>query len=502
MASTPQQPTSIIQKDFSGGMVTGVNVPLLPKNTVNLALNLEADYEIGSLVSRLGTSRIGSQLGTLAVTVLGLFQHVDQADSTKNKLFATINDATSGPTNSDIYDVSAGTKSLQDDTINLKTYFLNYAGDTLRLNGTDAPKAYDSTSWITTGGVFDLANMPTGYKYAKEFLSRVYLWGKTSAPYTLAYSGVLTAGVISWTSGNGTIQIEPEDGGGEGTGLGKVPGYLLIFKRRSMHRWNYSSAFPESLVQIGAYSQESIVEGGGLCAFYSDSNEDAKGFYITDGGRPVCISQDNNRPLKKWVDAIATSAVVAGWATDRYFCWSVGDLTVDNEAYTNVVLKYNRLLNQWTVRSYPTEFKVFANYVASGVNSVVGGDDNGCVLQVDKIGTYTDSNASAALPIPFRVRTNHDTFGTNKKKTFSDTVVVRGANINNFSLNAIPDESPDQRIELKTPTLFNRLLGVFQISKKVQGTTLSLEVAGESNGARSYIREIEIGVPSSDANYV
>jgi hypothetical protein len=493
---------SLIQKDFSGAQVGDINISLAPQNSVSLALNVEGDVEIGSLVSRLGTARIGSQLGSLAVNVLGIFQHVDQNDTTKNKLFATINDAVSSPTNSDIYDVSAGTKSLQDDTINLKTYFLNYAGDTLRLNGTDAPKAYNSTSWITTGGVFDLANMPTGYKYTREFLSRVYLWGKATSAYTLAYSGVLTAGTVSWTSGNGTVEIEPEDNGGEATGLGKVPGYLLIFKRRSMHRWNYSSAFPESLVQIGAYSQESIVEGAGLCAFYSDSNEDAKGFYITDGSRPVSISQDNNRPMKKWVDAISATANVAGWATDRYFCWSVGDVTVDNEAYTNVVMKYNRVLNQWTVRSYPSEFKVFCPYVASGVNSIVGGDDAGTVYQVDKIGTYTDANTTTTVPIPFKVRTHHNTYGVNHLKTIGDSIVIRGANIPNLALGAIIDEDVNNRVALSTPTLWKRILGVFKLGKSIKGTTIALEIAGESNGARSIVREIEIQTPVVDVNYI
>lgn len=489
----------MIQKDFSAGQISDLNVSLAPQNSVSLALNLDADVEIGSLVSRFGTSRIGSQI-VGAVSVLGLFQHVDQADTTKNKLFATINDGTS-PTNADIYDVAAGTKSLQDDTASLKTYFLNYAGDTLRLNGTDAPKAYNSTSWITTGGVFDLANMPTGYKYPKEFLDRVYLWGKSSAPYTLAYSGVLTAGAVSWTSGNGTIEIEPEDNGGEATGLGKVPGYLLIFKRRSMKRWNYSSAFPESLVQIGAYSQTSIIEGNGICAFYSDSNEDAKGFYLTDGGRPVCISQDNNRPIKKWVDAISATAVVSGWATDRYYCWSVGDLTVDGEAFTNVVLKYNRVLNQWTVRTYPSEFKVFAEYVASGVHSIVGGDDAGTVYQIDKTTVYTDANTSSTVPIPYKVRTQHNTYGTNKSKSLRDNVVVRGLNIRDITLHAILDEDLKNRVDLKSPSLVKRVLSLFKLGDSVKGTTVSIEVSGQSTGARSYIREIEVNAVA-DANYV
>ena len=471
-------PEGVKYADFMGGQANNINVTLAPKNTVELGLNFDFDYEIGAATTRLGLTQIDSQLVN-DKSILGLFQHVDQGDTTKNKLFASINDATN--TNSDIWDLD-GTPaiSLADDTQGLKTYWLNYAGDTVRLNGTDAP-----------GGVFDLANMPTAYKYPKEFLDRVYLWGNSSAPYTLAYSGILTAGTVSWTSGNGTVQIEPEDGGGEGTGLGKVPGYILIFKRRSMKRWNYSSAFPESLVNIGAYSQESIVEGGGLCAFYSDSNEDAKGFYVTNGGRPQCISKDNNRPITKWVNAIGATANVAGYATDRVFGWSVGDLTVDGESFTNVVLRYNRILNQWSVRSYPTELKVFALYVASKVGQIIVGDDDGNVWEYDKTGKYQDGSTD----ILYRLRTQHDTFSYNQIKSMTDRVIVRGKNLAGAVVSIIKNEDIDTTDPVGGGALsiWNKILGWIGVSKKIEATTMSVEIKGTGmNSDRVHVREIEL----------
>lgn len=488
-------PQLITYADFFAGQANNLNPNLMPKNSVDLGLNVDFDEELGSAVSRLGSAQIDSQLVDNK-PILGLFQHVDQADTTKNKLFAVVNDSSN--TNADIWDLDGSPAiSLADDTASLKTRFLNYAGDTLRLNGTDAPKAYNSASWITTGGVFDLANMPTGYKYAAEFLDRVYLWGKTASPYTLAYSGVLTTGTVSWTSGNGTVEIEPDDNGGEGTGLGKVPGYLLIFKRRSMHRWNYSSAFPEELVKIGAYSQESIIEGGGLCAFYSDSNDDAKGFYITNGGRPQAISHDSSRPIKKWVDAINSSATVAGWATDRVFAWSVGDLTVDGITYTNVVLRYNRILNQWSVRSYPNEFKVFAHYVASGVHSTVGGDDDGNVWQIDKAATFRDGTTD----ITWKIRTQPDYFGTNKLKTAKDRVVVRGKNIDGYSASLILDESFDTTVFATMNRLWRKLIGLFDLNGSVEATSIAVEVTGQQSGARAYIRQIELTAVTASENY-
>jgi hypothetical protein len=486
------------QKDFSGGQCD-LNVSLAPSNTTSLMLNCEADIEIGSAVSRLGTATIDAQL-VAGVPILGLVQHVDQADSTKNKLFASIDDAVSA-TNADIWDLDGSPAvSLADDTKSLKAYFLNYAGDTLRLNGTDAVKAYNSASWVTTGGVFDLANMPAGYKYPKEFLDRVYLWGNATTPYRLYYSGLLTAGVVSWTSGQGYVDIEPEDNGGASTGLGKVPGYILIFKRRSMHRWNYVSAFPEAMVNIGAYSQESIVEGAGLCAFYSDSNENEKGFYITNGGRPQCISKNNNRPIKKWVDAISATAVVAGWATENAFAWSVGTITVDGETFTNAVLKYNRVLNQWTIRTYPMSFKCFAPYILSGVNTIIGGGDDGTVYRIDKTGVYSDASTTTTKGFSWKVRQQHQTYGTNLEKVLSDKVILRGKNLDSCAVVAYADEDLINPIQLNKG-LWKKVLSLFGVGREVKGTTLAIEVRGESTSAPSILREIQVDITANN-NYV
>jgi hypothetical protein len=492
-----------VQKDFSAGMLD-VNVPLAPSNSVGLLMNCDVDAELGSAVSRLGRATIDSQLVD-GVAVLGIVQHIDQADSTKNRLFAMVNDATA--TNSDIYALT-GTPSIptggNDFTASLKAYFLNYSGETLVLNGTNNPRAYNSTEFITTGGVFDLATMLTyapNCKYSLEFLDRVYLWGQSTNPYRLFYSGVLTSNAISWSVGQGYVDIEPEDSGGEPTGLGKVPGYILIFKRRSMHRWNYTSAFPESLVSIGAYSQESIVSAGGVCAFYSDSNENEKGFYMTDGDRPICISKHNNRPIKKWTDAIGATATVAGYATENVFAWSVGDLTVDGETYSNVVLRYNRKLNQWSMHTYPTEFRCFALYVVSGVNSIVGGDDDGTVYRINKSATYTDAVTTTTRPFVWKVRQHFMTYGDNRIKTTNNKAVVRGKNISDSRLNFYVNDDLSKPISQKG-NRSNGIISEFNVSQGVRGNTIAAEVSGISGGAQSYVREIDLISITADKNHL
>lgn len=480
------------QKDFSGGMID-INVNLAPSNTVSLMLNMDADTEVGSAVSRLGRETIGAQI-TAASTILGLGQHIDTATPANNKLFATLN--APGAATSVIYDVIGAANSVTGLTASAKMRFLTFLGATLALNGADGERSYTVAGWITTGGAFDLANIPSSNKVnlATVFLDRVYLAGDTAQPTRLYYSGVSNGSAVSWTVGNGYVDIDAQSNAGPITALGRVPGYILIFKERAMTRWNYSSAFPEELMQIGTPSQESVVMGGGLCAFYSNSNENAKGFYITDGGRPVCISQNNNRPIKKWIDAIASAneSSIAGRMTDRGFSWSVGDITVDGETYSNCEFRYNRIMNQWTMRTYPTKHVIFANYLVSSVNTTVAGDNAGTVYRIDKPGVYVDSKAATTQGFPWKVRQNHLTHGEMKQKNVLERAVVRGKNIDSARVVMYLDEDLTTPADLSGQTFVQKVLSIFKTSERMVGNTISIEVAGESAGAYSYVREIEL----------
>lgn len=480
-------------QDFSGGQANDVNPNLLPKQCVDLGMNLDFDVEIGSAVSRPGTAIRGAQL-VAGKNILGLFQFIDTATSANNKLFATVN--VSNDATSVIYDVVAGTTSQTGLTASTKMRFINFQNATLAINGADAERSYTNAGWITTGGAFDLANIPSSnkVKYVRVFLDRVYLAGDTAQPTRLYYSGVATGGAVSWTSGNGFVDVNGGSDDGPITGLGKVPGYILVFKERAMSRWNYSSAFPEELVNIGTSSQESVVEGGGLCAFYSSSNENDKGFFITNGGRPQPISHDTTRPIRKWINAItsANEGIMAGWATNHGFSWSIGDVTVDGEDWPNVVLKYNRLLNQWAVRSYPSEFKVFARELVSGVNTIVGGDDAGTIYRVDKAGTYSDNGTAIA----WRLRTRPTDYGSNQKKEVQDRVSVKGRNLEGATLAGIIDEDRTNSVPLGSETMYRKILRLFNVGKKLEFTNVMVEVQGMTLNNQAVIREIE--TPSVD----
>jgi len=472
-------------KSFFSAMVTNFNESLIPDDSVKIGMNVDFDEELGSAKGRLGTGIINAQLVNNK-PILGLHNFRDSVGA-GHKLFAVVSDGT----NSDIYDVEAGTKSLADDTKDLKTRFVTFGDECLRLNGTDAEKAWNGAAWITTAGVFDLGNIPGSNKCSIgiEWKSRVYLLGDTAEPDRLYYSSVISGGAVSWTSGNGNVDIEPEDGGGGLKGIGKVPGYLLIFKERSMTRWNFSSAFPESLVNIGTPSHESIVYGAGLVAFFSASSKNARGFYITDGGRPVPISHDRVKNIKKWIDAIpvANESDISGFVSDRFFGWSIGDVTVDGTAYTNVVVRWNRILNQWSVRSYPTEFKFFSSYVdGSGNNAIVGGDDDGNVIEIDKGGIYDDYPSNT--PITWQISSQEEDFGFNEIKEVRENIVASTRNaigakirvkVNGGDWIVFNKEIKDDITEIK-------------LDKTLRGNYFEFGLVGNQKGARATIKQIEL----------
>ena len=346
----PEQ--QVVFGETSAGQMTNVNESIIPANSVQLGMNVDFDEEIGSAVGRPGTSIVGSQLVNNN-TILGLSNFRD-TDSTAHGLLAAVN--ASGDGSSVVFDVDASPATIVTGlTANARMRFLTFLDSILMINGNDEERSWNGATVVTTGGVFDLANIPSSntVDVVEEFLDQVYVAGDTAQPDRLYFSSTPSSGSVSWTSGNGNLDVEPEDGGGGITALSKVPGYLLVFKERSMKRFNQQSAFPESLVNIGAPEQESVVKGGGLCGFYSASSRKTRGFYITDGGRPIPISHNRARNIKKWVDAIpqAYDANVSGIGTETYFLWSIGDVPVDGIAHTNVVVKWNRVLDQWSVRS-------------------------------------------------------------------------------------------------------------------------------------------------------
>lgn len=475
---------------FSAGLVAGVNESLKPPGSVGLAINFDFDVEIGSATTRPGTFIIGGQM-IAGNSILGLHNHVAGSTST---LFSAINDT--GGATAVIYD-EAGAVRVTGLTANKKVRMLTFNAATLIINGADAEQSYTAAGgFITTGGAFDLANIPGSNlnNLCTIFLDRVYLAGDTTNPSRLYYSGVSSGGAVSWTVGNGYVDIDVGNDRGAITALGRVPGYILIFKNRSMTRWNYSSAFPEEMISYGTPSQESVVEAGGVCAFYSNSNEHDKGFFITNGGAPQPISHDNARPIRKWIDAIQSSneANIAGRAINNGFAWSVGDVTVDRQIYHNVELRYNRILNQWSVRTYPTKFTVYSAYLdGQGRNVTVAGDNNGCVIELDRPERYVDyvtvNGEPGEVAINYDIRTHEEKHGLNTIKTVNDKLIFDTRN----GVGATPYVVVEGNEIVECPSLEKDVCEA-KLTKNPQGAYFQYGLRGSMSNGRLTLKEIEV----------
>ncbi len=190
------------------------------------------------------------------------------------------------------------------------------------------------------------------------------------------------------------------------------------------------------------------------------------------------------RNIKKWVDAIpqASEANIAGWGDARSFWWSIGDVTVDGRAYSNVVVRWNRVLDQWSIRSYPSQFTVFSSYVTGGDNVVVAGDDDGQVIQLDKASTYTDYNAQ---PINYEIVFQEEDFGFNQKKELSERIIVNSTNMPGARVTIDHDG-----IKYAAGTVDGRVSDIKITTQRAN--VFQIGISGTVSGARGTLKEVEI----------
>ncbi len=464
-------------RDWSRGTYRTAQSSVVPQNSFKLALNLDSDKETGSLISRLGTNIVGVQ-AVDAATCLGLGYFRDTV-GTSHKLFGVFSDGV----NNDIYDMSDGSKSLEDDTAGLKTRFCTFLDSIVRVNGTDACKAFNGSTWDTTLGAFDVANMPVG-SVVIEWKDRVYTAGVSTSPDIVYYSSIADPDLrtVSWISGNGQIEMEQEDGGGGITALEKVPGYLLTFKERTLKRWDGNSTYPEDLINVGAPTQEAVCRGRGAVVF---GNQD--GVWITNGNYPEMISE----PIQDLWDSISDYSSIATYCDERYVYIYAGDITLNLNTYSNVLFRFNlkKYLSSgtesWDIYSYYNDFSVFSWYISSGKKVIVAGDKDGQAIQLN---TGNTDYASTTQPITYSLETQDIEFGTRGKLK-----EISGLNVftENVTLGQMMYRTnSDQDVEWKSLTQ-NVVSKIQCIENKMKGNWFNFKIMGITNSGQIKILGFE-----------
>lgn len=359
--------------DFSNGMIDDLSVAdgLLPRNAVRHAVNVMFDRPRGAISQRYGTTVLGDDLGSVGVTGIHNFRSATSSNHALLAYEGTKIKSLSGSTWGD--EVSSLTSGLD-------TNFITYLDTVAFMNGTDASQSWTgSGAWVNSGGNLDVGNFPTA-KMATLLNGRVVTAGDSSNPARITVSSIPSGGAISWTSGNYTEDIFPNDGMGEIKALEGNGRIVLIFKERAMYRYDENSL--QRIVAIGTPANRSVCTDDGGVTYFFGEGVHSVGFYATTGGYPVKIS----RPILKWVEAISASyyGSISAYTDGRKVYWSVGSVTIDGKTYSNAWLVYTIADKTWEARNYADRFQVFSQYINSSSEvTTVGGDTDGYVQTID-----------------------------------------------------------------------------------------------------------------------
>ena len=350
---------------FKDGVIreSAIDEVLALPTSVDLAVNGHFD-RIGAITTRLGTTLIGSQVEA-DKPILGMANYINNAGD-KYRLLAKAD------TNVYAYDGSSWTSVRSSISSTGKARFTNFIDLTYMVNGNANQNL--STYNGTTFGTSNIGDFTTG-DYIENFRSRI--WVADSSTDKVYYSDVVST-TQTITGGTSFIQISPQDGDMI-TGLKRHPRALLVFKKNHIYRiFSINATDPDPSINVGTYSQESIVEAKDGMYFHHSS-----GFYkFNFNGAQIELS----KPIQDIVDAIprANYDNVVGWEDGDHVYWSIGDITLGGISMTNVVVRRTISTQLWTTYSYGSEIRS-ASWYDDGTNLInTIGDDVGNVLQVNK----------------------------------------------------------------------------------------------------------------------
>lgn len=169
-------------------------------------------------------------------------------------------------------------------------------------------------------------------------------------------------------SGGTTGNFNIEDGFAESVvGLRDYRGHLIIFQQNAT--WYYNlSVLAQINSQIGAYNHKCHTEINGQLLVFGP-----KGAYMMTGR--YFQMRDIGQPVKKWLEAfnagLTTNANNASYPGDFPNCarynnkWLIyiGDVTLDQQSYSDVVLVYDTVYRYWTVWSGFTNLQGWINTI-------------------------------------------------------------------------------------------------------------------------------------------
>lgn len=458
------QPSQV--SDLTSGLISkgAISESQFPLTAVQESVNFHFD-KIGAATLRAGTTRLGNQLSG---NILGLYEFRDSGSGTNNQIIAVNGTVAYYLNGSNVW-----TSKRTGLTAGSKARFSTFLDFVFMVNGTEATAIWDGATgnnFLTTGNA---ASAPTG-KYIENFRSRMWISGNSTYPDRLYYSSLpssVATPVITWDTSVTTgdwIDISPSDGENI-TGLKRSKTFLLVFKNNHIYRVaSINETEPDPVIDVGTYSQESIVETKEGVFFHHPT-----GIYVYSGGQVNPISQ----PINDFIKNVSASQYsnVAGWLDKEgnHVCHSLGDITIGGVTYTNVVSRYTLSSKVWTIYSYPTKFLVSSPYNDGTTLFRLAGDNDGNILKLDT-GT-TDNGTPIFYSLVTRPYTFDGLFST-RKNIKKMAIIHEGGEGSVFTFR-VDSEGENEwkklaQITKKVPTAFTVDIKGNKIFFRVQGSSV------------------------------
>lgn len=460
--------------NLQSGLITesAVSFLLTPDTSCVESINFNFD-RIGSATVRNGSTIVGNKANA---TPQGLFEYRDALGV--NNFLVQFNGGNayylSGATWTSITgSIFSGTNKIR------STQFLNFLW---AVDGTNSVQIWNGTAagtWVTNGNA---SGAPGGVSLIENFRSRVWAANTASYPSRIWYSSIPSTAatpVVSWSTDpvTGTwIDIAPQDGD-QLTALKRAPDGLLAFKTNHLYIiYSINQTQPDPTINVGTYSQESVVEGKDGIYFHHSS-----GFYRYVSG----AAQEISRPIIDIVKNIPSSqySSIAGWreADGDHICWSLGNVKYRQKTYNNLVVRYTISTQVWTHYNFPSPFVSFAPYNDGTTLFSTTQDNLGNVFKMD---TGKDDNGTAIhCSLVHNVNTYDGSLAT---ITHLNKLMIAHENLGGFSVNwATTEDQPNDFTKKIGVKGFLEKFDTYMQNANIIGRGILIRISGAWSGTAS-----------------
>jgi len=171
-------------------------------------------------------------------------------------------------------------------------------------------------------------------------------------------------------------------------GLKEYSGSLFVFTQDKVAAWD-EYALRVLNTNGGTTHKETIQVSESRLLWYNRG-----GVYIYAGGTEATLI---SRPIQDWLSVVTTADNVTGGLDSRgRYCLYIGDVTFNGTAYTDVVLRYDILINSWDVL-INRPFKYWTRNKAAGVYEVYTTNPDGQQVWQTDLGYALNGSAQGSV---------------------------------------------------------------------------------------------------------